>query len=249
MKRTPQKHPQPPKHPKHPQHPLPAAANENSSGVNLWNQADPGRLYKQAQGSRVKEFTKRSRRDYFSGSSLSFSSKRPRRDYFSGLPPHSRACRGPDTELLLQPQTHRSCTQAGPQGGVISLPQSVCHSVFHHPQSSPRSARPDLVIDMGPEPPAADLTSRITREGQQDTDSSTSSILREDLPPVILEIPNGSPELEEELPRDPESYQCPDTPGKWFRPPTRSSPRSRSSSPPSPRRPRKRSSSFGRWCE
>ena len=181
----------------------------------------------------VKESTKRPRQDYFSGSSLSFSSKRPHRDYFSETSPHSRACKGPKTELLLQPQTHRGCTQAGPQGGAIFLPQNGCHSVFHHPQSPPRSARPDLVINVGPEPPAADLTFRILREDQQAADSSTSRIPREDLPPVILEIPSGSPELEEELPRDPELHQCPDTPGKWFRPPTRSSPRLRSSSPPS----------------
>ena len=152
-------------------------------------------------------------------------------------------------ELLLQPQTRRGCTQAGPQGGAISLPQSGCHSVSHHPQSPPCSAHSDLVINVGPEPPVADLTSRLPREDQQDADSSTSHIPHEDLPPVILEIPSGSPELEEELPQDREPHQCPDTPGKWFRPPTRSSPRSRSSSPPCPCRPRKRSSSFGRWCE
>ena len=234
-------------HPQHPQHPLPAAANENSSRVNLWDQADSGRLYKQAQRSRVKQSTKRSRRDYF-GSSPSFSSKRPRRDYFSGRSPHSRACKGPDTELLLQPQAHRGRTRAGPQGGAISLPQSGCHSVSHHPQTPPRSARPDLVIEVGPEPPAADLTSHIPREELQDADSSNSRIPREDLPPVILEIPSGSPELEEELPQGPESHQCPDTPGKWFQPPTRNPPRSRSSTPPSPRCPRKHFS-FRRWCE
>ena len=227
MKRTPQKHPQPPQHP---QHPL-SAANENSSRVNLWNQADPGGLYKQAQRSRGKESTKRSRRDYFSGSFPSFSSKRPRRDYFSGPSPHSRACNGPDTELVPQPQTHQGCAQVGPQGRAISLQQSGCHSVSHHPQSPPRSARPDLVVEVGLEPPAEDLTSRISREA---------------LPPVILEIPSGSPELEEELA---ESHQCPDMPGKWFQPPTWSPPRSRSSSPLSPRRPRKHFSSFGRWCE
>ena len=58
----------------------------------------------------------------------------------------------------------------------------------HHPQSPPHSARPDLVINVGPVPPAADLTFRIPREDQQDADSSTSRIPREDLPPVILEI-------------------------------------------------------------
>ena len=56
------------------------AANENSSRVNLPDQADHGRLYKWAPPSRVKESTERSRRDYFSGSSPSFSSKRPHWD-------------------------------------------------------------------------------------------------------------------------------------------------------------------------
>ena len=151
--------------------------------------------------SRVKESTKRSRRDYFSGSSPSFSSKRPHRYYFSGPSSHSRACKGPDTELSLQPQTNWGHTQAGPQRGAISLPQSGCHLVSHHPQTPPRTAHPDSVIEVGLEPPAAALTSR------------------------------------------------PDTPGKWFRPPTRSLKRSRPTSPPSPRRPRKHFSSLGRWCE
>ena len=246
MKRTPQKHPQPPKYRQHPQHPLPAAANENSSRVNLWDQAGPGRLYRQVQRSRVKESTKRCRRDYFCGSSPSFSSKRPHQDYFSGPSSHSRVCKDPDTELSLQPQAHRGHTQAGPQGRAISLPQSGCHLVSHHLQTPPRSAHPDSVIDVGLEPPAADLTSRIPREDLQDADSSNSCIPCEDLPPVVPEIPRGSLELKEELPRGPESHQCPDTPGKLFRLPTRSPPRSRSSTPPSPRHPRKHFSSFGR---
>ena len=166
--------------------------------------------------SRVKQSSKQPRRDYFSGSSLSLSSKRPRRDYCSETSPHSRACKGPVTELLLQPQTRRGCTQAGPQGGAISLPQTGCYSVFHHPQPLPCSAHPDLIINVGSEPPAADLASHIPREDQQDADNSISRIQREDLPPVILEIPSGSPDLVEELPQDPESHQCPDTPGKWF---------------------------------
>ena len=104
-----------------------------------------------------------------------------------------------------------SATQGEPQGGAISLPQSSCHSVFHHPQSLPRSARPDLVLEVGLEPPVADLTSHIPCEDQldadlascipcedqQDADNSTFRIPREDLPPVILEIPSGSPDLEE----------------------------------------------------
>ena len=225
MKQTPQKHPQPPKHPKHPR----PAANDNSSRVNLQDQADNGRLYKQAPPNRVKESTKRSRRDYFSRSSPSFSSKRPHRDYFSGPSSHSRACKGPGTELSLQPWAHRGRTQAGSQGGAISLPQSCCHTVSHCPQTPMSAAHPDSVIEVGLEPPAAALTSRIPRK---------------DLPPVILEIPSGSPELKEKLP---ESHQCSDTPGKWFQPLTRSPKRSRS--PPSPRHPRKHFSSLGRWGE
>ena len=93
-----------------------------------------------------------------------------------------------------------SSTQAEPQGGAISLPQSDCHSVLHHLQSLPCSAHPDLVLGVGVEPPAADLASRIPCEDQQDADNSTSRIPLEDLPPVILEIPSGSPDLEEELP-------------------------------------------------
>ena len=213
MKRTPQKHPQ------HPKHPLPVTANENSPGANLWNQVDPGQLYKQAQGSRVKQSSKRPRRDYFSGSPLPLSSKRPRRDYFSETSPHTRACKDPVMELLLQPQTRRgytsvSSTQAGPQAAAISLPQSDCHSVFHHPQSLPRSARPDLILEVRLEPPAVDLACRIPCEDQQVTHNSTSRIPREDLPPVFLEIPSGSPDLKEELPRVKESHQCPDTPVK-----------------------------------
>ena len=200
MKQTPQKHPQ---------HPLPVPANENSPEADLWNLYDPGRLYKQAQSSRVKQFSKRPHRDYFSGSPLPLHSKRPHRDYFSRSP-HPKACKGPVTELLLQPQTCRgytsaSSSQAEPQGGAISLPQSDCHSVFHNPQSLPRSAHPDLILEVGHEPPAADLASCILCEDQQDADNPTSRILREDLPPVILEIPSGSPDLEEELPRAPET--------------------------------------------
>ena len=41
----------------------------------------------------------------------------------------------------------------------------------------------------------------------------------------------------------------PDTPGKWFRPPAQGHKRTRTSSPPSPRRPRKCPSASGRWCK
>ena len=226
MKRTPQKHPLP----------VAGTANKNSPGTDLlppplpslsaalstpWNPGTPGWLYKQAQGSRVKQFRKQPRQDYFSGSPLSLHSKRPRRDYFSETSLHPKACQGPVSELLFQPQTRRGSTsvsssQAGPQGGAISLRQSDCHLVSHRPQSLPHSAHPDLILEVGLEPPAASLASRIPCEDQQVTGNSTSRIPREDLPPVILEIPSGPPDLEEELPRAPESPQCPDMPGKWF---------------------------------
>ena len=177
MKRTPKKHPLP----------VAGTANENSPGTDLrppalpsypaaqsapWNLDIPCRLYKQARRSRVKQFSKRPRRDHFSETPFPLHSKRPRRDYFSETPLHSKAGQGPVSELLLQPQTRRGSTsessyQAGPQGGAISLPQNDCHSAFHHPQSIPCSARPDLVLEVGLEPPAVNLASRIPCEDQQ----------------------------------------------------------------------------------
>ena len=80
------KHPQPFQHPQHPQPSL-SAANHNSAQPNLLDQAELGRLYKPASSSISKESTTRSRRDYFSGSNLSFTcSQRSHRDYFSGSP-------------------------------------------------------------------------------------------------------------------------------------------------------------------
>ena len=102
--RTSVKHPQPPQHPR-------PAANENSSRVNLPDQADHGRLYKRAPPSRVKESTERSRRDYFSGSSPSFSSKRPHQDYFSGSPYRA---------------TNKNMFMTDPLREAISLSQSGC---------------------------------------------------------------------------------------------------------------------------
>ena len=80
------KHPQPFQLPQHPQPPC-SAANHNSTRPNLLDQAELGRLYKPACSSISKESTTRSRRDYFSGSNLSFNcSQRSHRDYFSGSP-------------------------------------------------------------------------------------------------------------------------------------------------------------------
>ena len=216
-----------------------------------WNPDTPRRPYKRARRSRVKQFNKRPHRDHFSEIPLQ---PEARRSPVSELPLQLEACRGPAPELLLQPRAHRDpisepLYQSGHQGGAISLPPDDCHSVAHHQQSLPRSARPDLILEVGLEPPAVNPASRIPREDQQVAVETTSRIPREDLPPVVLEIPSGSPDLEEEAPRTPESPQCPDTPEKWFQPPTWSPPRSRSSSPPSPRRSRKRPPSFGWWCE
>ena len=94
-------------------------------------------------------------------------------------------------------------------------------------QTPPHAALPSVVLDVGAETPEAAATARIPHA---------------DRPPVVLEIPNSHPEPSE--PR-----RCPETPGKWFRPPARGHKRPRTSSPPSPRRPRKRPSTTGRGCE
>ena len=150
--RTSVKHPQLPQHPQHPR----PAANENSSRVNLPDQADYSRLYKRAPPSRGKEFTDRSRRDYFSWSSLSFSSKRPHRDYFSGSPYQA---------------INKNTSLTDPPREAISLSQSGCHKETDPSQTLPHAALPESVIEVGLEPPEA---------------ASTSSIPREDRPPVIL---------------------------------------------------------------
>ena len=64
-------------------------------------------------------------------------------------------------------------------------------------QTPPRAALPDVSLDVGAETPEAAATARIPRA---------------DRPPVVLEIPSSHPEQSE--PR-----RCPETPGKWFRPP------------------------------
>ena len=226
----------------------PALPSHPATRTAPWNLDTPCRPYKRARRSRVKQFSKRPHREHFSEIPLP---PEACQGPVSELPLQLEACWGPVSELLLQPRARRDSIaeplrQSGPQGGAISLPQHNCHSVSHHQQSLPRSARPDLILEIGLEPPAANPASCIPREDQQVALEPASR-----LPPVVLEIPSGSPDFEEEPPRTPESPQCPDTPGKWFRPHThsRSPPRSRSSSPPSPRRSRKRSPSFGWWFE
>ena len=94
-------------------------------------------------------------------------------------------------------------------------------------QTPQRAALPDVSIDVGAETPEA---------------AATTCIPRADRPPVVLQISSSHPDPSE--PR-----RCLETPGKWSRPPARGHKRSRTSSPPSPRRPRKRPSPAGRWCE
>ena len=94
-------------------------------------------------------------------------------------------------------------------------------------QTPPRAALYGVALDVGAKTPEAATTARIPYE---------------DRPPVVLEIPSSHPEPSE--PR-----RCPETPGKWFRPPAQGHKRLRTSSPPSPRRPRKCPSTAGRWCE
>ena len=94
-------------------------------------------------------------------------------------------------------------------------------------QTPPCAALPDVSIDVGAEPPEA---------------AATAHMPRADRPPVVLDIPSNHPEQSE--PR-----RCPETPGKWFRPPAQGHKRPRTSSPPSTCRPRKRPSPAGRWCE
>ena len=183
------KHPQPFQRPQHPQPPC-SAANHNSAWPNLLDQAELGRLYKPARTSISKESTTRSRRDYFSGSNLSFTcSQRSHRDYFSA-------------STAVSQRTDPA-------------------------QTPPRAALPDVRLDVGAETPGA---------------AATSHIPRAKCPPVVLEIPGSIPEPSE-------LRRCPDTPGKWFRPPKRGHKRPRTSSPLSPCRPRKRPSVTGRWCE
>ena len=158
------------------------------------------------------ESTARSRRDYFSGSTLSFRSKRSHRDYFFGSPYRA---------------INKNWYMTGPPQEAISLLQSNDRKETDPVQTRPSAALPDVSIDAGLEPPEAASTSRIPLE---------------DCSPVVLEIPGSTPEPSE--PR-----QCPDMPGKWFRPPSRGSKRPRSTSPPSPRHPRKHSYPLGRWCE
>ena len=113
--------------------------------------AHPPGPYKRARRSRGKHFNRRPRRDHFSEIPPQ---PEARRSLVSKLPLQLEACRGPAPELLLQPRAHRDLisepfSQSRHQGGAISLPPDDCHTVFHHQQTLPRSACPDLILEVG----------------------------------------------------------------------------------------------------
>ena len=207
---TPVKHLQPLARPQHPQPPV-LVANHNSERPGLLDQAELGRLYKPAGPSISKDTTTRSRRDNFSGSTLSFAtySRRSHRDYFSGSP-----CWALDKNYHL--------TDPCREGSSIAVRESS-----DPVRSPPCAALPDVSLDVWVEPPET---------------AATTCIPRADRPPVVLDIPSSPPEQSK-------TRRCPETPGKWFRPPSRGHKRPRTSSPPSPHHPRKRPSPAGRWCE
>ena len=179
---TPVKHLQPSQLPQHPQPPR-SAANQNSSRPNLLDQAELGQLYKPAHSSLGKGSPARSCRDYFYGSNLSFNcSQRSHRDYFSGS--HCRAF-------------NKNWHMTDPLREASSVSLTTVRESTDPAQTPPRSALPDVTIDVGADPPEAAATSRVPRA---------------DRPPVVLEISSSSPEPSE--PR-----RCPDTPGKCFLPP------------------------------
>ena len=64
-----------------------------------------------------------------------------------------------------------------------------------------------------PSPPSAPLCLST----EQEPNSATSRIPREELPPTVIPIPEGSPTDDgEDRPQIPSDPQHPETPGKWF---------------------------------
>ena len=136
------------------------------------------------------EKIKQPRRDHFSEVPLQHGAHR---DDFSELPLQPEARRDDFSELLLQPRARRDpiyepLCQSGPQGGAISLLQNDWHSVSRHQLPSPRWDRPDLILEVGLEPPAAAPASRTPREGQQNAVEPASRIPREELPLTIITV-------------------------------------------------------------
>ena len=127
----------------------PALSSHPATRTAPCNPDTPHRPYKRARSSRVKQFSKRPRREHFSEIPLP---PEACRGPVSELPLQPEACRGPVSELLLQPRARRDSIskplrQSGPQVGAIALPQNDCHSVSHHQRSLPRSARPDFILE------------------------------------------------------------------------------------------------------
>ena len=158
------------------------------------------------------------------------STTRSRRDYFSGSN-LSLNCsqRSPRDYFSGSPcwAVNKNWLLTDPLREASSVASIAVRESSDPAQTPPHAALPDVALDVGAEPPEAAATSRI---------------LRAECAPVVLEIPSSSPEPSE-------LCRCPDTPGKWFRPPAQGHKRMRTSSPPSPRRPRKHPSVSGRWCE
>ena len=191
---TPVKHPQTFQHPQHP-HPPGPAANHNSGRAHLQDHPESGRLYKPANSSIQQDSTTRSRRDNSSRSILPSSAlQRSHRDYFSGSPS------GPSNKPVLLTDPYREARIAGgPRSGPA--------------QTHPRSALPDVHLEIGAALPEAAATSRTER------------------PPVVLDIP-GLEWLESARRSEPPRRQ-------GSRSPRRHHKRPRNRPSPSPHRPRK----------
>ena len=148
------------------------------------------------------------------------------------------------------------------QGGALSLPlqRSFDDQASYTPREGQQPVNPVSRI-LREDQLAESSNSRLPREDQQTwnpasllqpSESPASRVPREDQPPTVIEIPCGSPHPAEGRPYTPNLPQCPETPGKWFRPDfhRRSPVRVRTPSLPSPRRPRKRSPpSLGWWMD
>ena len=204
----PVKHPQTFQRPQHPQPPC-SVANHNSERPNLLDQAELSCLYKPARSSISKESTARSRRDNFSGSNLSFTGlQRFHRDYFSGSPSGQL-----NKNVSLTDPYREARTTVSKRTGPAQTP--------------PRTALPDVQLDIGAALPEA---------------AATCHIPRTDRPSVVLDIPGSTLEW-------PESLRRTESPRRGSRSPRRSQKRPRNHSSLSPRRPRKRPPTAGRWCE
>ena len=128
------------------------------------------------------------------------------------------------------------------QGGALSLPlqrsdyPDVTLQVWPEPPFDDQASRTPREGQQPVNPvsrvPRADQLAEssdscLPREDQQTwkpasllqpSESSVSRVPHEDQPPTVIEIPCGSPHPAEGQPHTPDSSQCPETPGKWYRP-------------------------------